>query len=153
MESLDPLLQELQLVLQREIPLCEQMGISVRAFAEGRLSMDAPLAPNTNPHRTGFAGSLNALCTVTGWGRVFLLLREHRLDAGIVIRRSDIRYLLPVETPQITANSLAIAKQDQDYFLEMLAEKGQGKIDLHVEIEDGSQTSVSFHGSYVATVP
>ncbi len=38
--------------------------------------MRLPLGPNRNHQQTAFAGSLNALCTIAGWGTVLLLLKE-----------------------------------------------------------------------------
>ena len=40
--------------------------------------MRLPLDPNRNHQQTAFAGSLNALCTIAGWGSVYLLLRGTR---------------------------------------------------------------------------
>ena len=144
-----PWLAELQATIDREIPMCPQMGIRVQAFGEEGLSMGMPLARNHNHQRTGFAGSLNALCTVAGWGSVFLLIRRHGLRGDIVIRRSAIRYLKPVSLPQIIARCLPVGSEEEQHFVEMLADKGQAKLDVTVEITDGECTAVSFHGSYV----
>jgi thioesterase domain-containing protein len=143
------LLTDLQATIEREIPLCVQMGLMVRSFQDESLIIDAPLAPNRNHRGTAFAGSLNALCTAAGWGHVVLLLRRQDLVGGVVIRRSTIRYLRPVDAPVIVARSLPVTQVAQNYFLEMFREKGQAKLDLEVEICCGGEPAVSFHGSYV----
>lgn len=143
------LLTELQATIEREIPLCAQMGLQVRSFEQECLLVEAPLEPNRNHRGTAFAGSLNALCTAAGWGHVGLLLRRKNLSGGVVIRRSSIRYLHPVDTPVIVAKSLAVSNAAESYFLEMFQEKGQAKLDLEVEISCKGETAVSFHGSYV----
>jgi thioesterase domain-containing protein len=147
-----PLLRDLQTTLEREIPMCSQMGIRVhRGGAEG-LVMRLPLGPNRNHQQTAFAGSLNALCTITGWGSVFLLLRDLNRNGNIVIRRSTIRYHQPVNTPEILAHCQPVTTESRQYFLEMLDDKKQAKLDLEVDIPSPGGPLVSFSGSYVVTL-
>ena len=146
----DPLAQ-LQSVIEREIPICQHMGIRVQSCCSNGLSMAAPLDRNRNHQRTAFAGSLNALCTVTGWGSVFLLLLQNDLQGDIVIRRSAIKYLKPVDSTQIVSHCAHAPARHRDYFVEMLRDKGQSKIELQVEIRGQEETAVSFSGSYVVS--
>jgi thioesterase domain-containing protein len=148
----EPYLAELRDVLDRGIPLLRQMDCEVESFHAGSLAMSAPLAPNTNHQQTAFAGSLFSLCAVTGWGSVFLVVRSHSLAGDIVIRRAAIRYLRPIVAPRFVARSRAILERDCDHFVEMLREKGQAKLDVRVEIEEGHESAVVFSGSYVASV-
>ena len=145
----EKLLAELQSTIEREIPMCAHMGIHVHSYSEQGLSLRAPLDRNHNHQHTAFAGSLNALCTVAGWGSVFLLLRQHDLPGDIVIRRSTIKYLHPVDAPEIIALCQAVGTADRDYFLEMLRHKGQAKLDLRVEVLAADESAVTFTGSYV----
>jgi thioesterase domain-containing protein len=144
-----PLLADLQATLEREIPMCTQMGIRVHDGGTGGLVMRLPLDRNRNHQQTAFAGSLNALCTVAGWGSVYLLLRELNRRGSIVIRRSSIKYQEPVNASEIYARCLPVNSEARQYFLEMLDDKGQAKLDLTVEISGGDGPAVSFHGSYV----
>ncbi|MEX2308318.1 MAG: YiiD C-terminal domain-containing protein [Pirellulales bacterium] len=144
-----PLLAELQAMLEREIPMCSQMGIQVHAGGPAGLVMRLPLGPNRNHQQTAFAGSLNALCTVAGWGSVYLLLRELGRSGSIVIRRSTIKYQEPVTSAEILACCQPVAADAKQYFLEMLDDKGQAKLDLVVEVAGADGPAVSFHGSYV----
>ena len=98
-----PLLNELQATLEREIPMCGQMGIRVHDGGPDGLVMRLPLQPNRNHQQTAFAGSLNAVCTIAGWGSVYLLLKELDRRGAIVIRRSSIRYQEPVTSAEIYA--------------------------------------------------
>lgn len=129
--------------------MCAQMGIEVHSHGVGGLVMRLPLDPNRNHQQTAFAGSLNALCTIAGWGTVFLLLKELGREANIVIRRSSIRYHRPVDSSEITALCLPIAAKDREFFVEMLDDKGQAKLDLAVEIPGEGRPAVAFQGSYV----
>src|SRR5262245_21939832 len=147
--ALSPLLGELQAMLEREIPMCAQMGIRVHNGESGSLIMRMPLDPNRNHQQTAFAGSLSALCTIAGWGSVFLLLRELDRGGSIVIRRGAIRYQEPVNCPEILAHCLPVSAEARQYFLEMLDDKGQAKLDVTVEVAGTDGPAVSFHGSYV----
>ncbi len=142
-------LSELQQVIESEIPMCAQMGIRVVGYDADGLTMGLPLDVNRNHQQTAFAGSLNALCTIAGWGTTYLLLRQHELPGDIVIRRSSIKYHRPVDTSAIFARCHPVSREARDYFAEMVREKGQAKLDLVVEIAGDVQPLVSFSGSYV----
>lgn len=144
-----PPLAELQGTLEREIPMCTQMGIRVHDGGVDGLVMRLPLDRNRNHQQTAFAGSLNALCTIAGWGSVYLLLRELGRRGNIVIRRSSIRYQEPVASAEILARCLPVTAEAKQYFLEMLDDKGQAKLDLTVEVTGAEGPAVSFSGSYV----
>ena len=146
---LSALLGELRSTLAREIPMTARMGIEVGDWSDHGLEVLLPLDENRNHQHTAFAGSLNALCTLAGWSTVFLVTRCHGLGGSIVIRRSAIKYLLPVATPQIRAVCRPIAAREEQHFVEMLAEKGQAKLDLDVEVSVQEELAVAFHGSYV----
>jgi thioesterase domain-containing protein len=146
-------LGELQGVLEREIPMCAQMGIKVHNGGTDGLVMRLPLNPNRNHQQTAFAGSLNALCTIAGWGSVYLLLRELGRNGNIVIRRSTIRYQEPVASSEIYARCQPVTAEARQYFLEMFGDKGQAKLDLTVEIAGSDGPAVSFSGSYVVLPP
>ncbi|MCA9236588.1 MAG: YiiD C-terminal domain-containing protein [Planctomycetales bacterium] len=133
----------------REMPITQAMGISAAAWDGRRLAVEMPLAANRNHQDSAFAGSLSALCTITGWGKVFLMLRARGLDGNIVIRRSQIRYLRPVRDATIRAASLPVAGDAAAYFFELLLNKGKSKVDVSVEIADADGPYVKFTGSYV----
>lgn len=160
-------LSELQSVLDREIPICGVMGIRVVTATEeacslspgglpARLRMAMPLDRNRNHQQTAFAGSLNSLCTIAGWGTAWLELRELvqqglAREGAIVIRRGSIKYHEPVASELITARCLTPTDAVRSHFTEMLAEKGQTKLDLEVQIpgSEPDRPAVAFKGSYV----
>jgi thioesterase domain-containing protein len=148
-DTLSPLLAELQATLEREIPMCAMMGIRVQEYGSEGLVLRCPLDRNRNPHQTAFAGSLNALCTAAGWSTAYLLLKEVQRAGNLVIRRSSIRYQLPVDSPEIVARCHPVTDVVREFFLEMLDDKGQAKLDLTVEIASDERPAVVFNGSYV----
>lgn len=131
--------------------MCVQMGIQVVDYREGGLGVTFPLTQNRNHQQTAFAGSLNALCTIAGWGTMYLLLRKLNCEGAIVIRRSTIKYHRPVESSDIVARCLPIAELAEQHFADMYLEKGQAKLDLSVAIAGPDRPLVSFSGSYVVT--
>ncbi|MEX0936587.1 MAG: YiiD C-terminal domain-containing protein [Pirellulales bacterium] len=145
----DDLLSELQTTIERQIPMCAHIGIRVHSYGEHGLTLRAPLERNRNHQQTAFAGSLNALCTVSGWGTVFLLARRHGMSGDIVIRRSAIKYLKPVECEHILATCGPVDPAAFEHFLAMFHDKGQAKIELRSEIHSGEDLAVTFIGSYV----
>jgi thioesterase domain-containing protein len=145
----DPGLIELERTLHREMPITVPMGIRAVAWQDRRLSMQMPLAANRNHQYSAFAGSLNALCTIVGWGTVFLLLHELGRKGNIVIRRGHIRYLRPVRDELIIARGLPLDPTGEAFFFELLESKGRSKIDVSAEIADAEGALASFTGSYV----
>ena len=153
------LLAQLVQTLKRQMPISTAMQIAVANWDSplcegGRLTMSIPLAPNRNHQQTAFAGSLNALCTVVGWGTMFILLGERGLSGNIVIHRSTIRYRKPVQTAKIVAGALPLPRESVDYFFELLNCKGTSKLELSVEISGQDSagqegTLVTFKGAYV----
>ncbi len=149
----DLLLVELQETIEQQIPMCAHMGIHVHSDGEQGLTVRAPLDRNRNRQQTAFAGSLNALCTIAGWGMVYLLTRRNQFFGDIVIRRSSIKYLRPVDSEQILATCSHVAPGDLAHFLDMLRNKGSAKLDLRAEIVSDEEIAVAFIGSYVVLGP
>ena len=158
------LLDRLERTLRQQMPISVAMGMAVARWDRpvrdgGRLAMWMPLAPNRNHQETAFAGSLNALCTVVGWGTMFLLLEERRWKGNIVIHRSSIRYRQPVHIKKIVACGRPLSPDAVDYFFELLENKGTSKLEIGVEVTAGGDAGgdladsttplVSFKGAYV----
>jgi thioesterase domain-containing protein len=141
--------RELQKVLHHEIPLSRQMGLTVDQYDGVCLALRAPLAPNINHKATAFAGSLTAVMTLTGWGTVWLMLREHGLRGTIVIQESSTRYLLPVSYDFIATCRVPQA-HEVERFLAGLRRRGKARLSLTVRILDGDgRVAVAFTGNYV----
>ena len=140
-------LEALQNSIDREFPLCVAMGMQVYDQDEQGLVLRAPLELNLYGHM-GFAGSLNNLCTVAGWGTVFLYLHSNQIPGSIVLRRGVIEYRQPVDSREIVARCYPIHEQQLSHFCRMYERMGQAKLDLDVEIHNAQEVAVFFHGSY-----
>lgn len=142
-------LAALATILREQIPLSTQMGVRLDRFDVEGLAVSMPLEPNRNPHQTAFAGSLNALCTIAGWGMTHLLVEQLGLSGSTVLRRSSIKYHEPVQAARVEAVCLRVADTELRHFEAMLKEKRQAKLDHVVQIAGKTRPAVLFAGSYV----
>src|SRR5438270_8171143 len=118
----------LQVTFDHEIPITGHIGIRVMSYDGECLVLSAPLEPNINHKATAFAGSLNSLVTLAGWGLIWLLLREWDIAATIVIQDSTSNYRRPV-TRDFTATCFKPATAELAYFARMLREKGRARLE------------------------
>jgi thioesterase domain-containing protein len=141
-------LQALQQTLAQEIPITQYMGITVESYDDRGLILKAPLVGNTNPKGTAFAGSINALLTLAGWGQTWLILKELDGDGDVVIQDSNIRYIRPV-----SGDFAALChKPDQENIARLeqsLRKRGKARLELSAEIYQRDVVAVEFKGRYV----
>ncbi|MEO9029120.1 MAG: YiiD C-terminal domain-containing protein [Ktedonobacteraceae bacterium] len=142
------LVQALQETFEHEIPLTQHLEMRVMSYDEHGLTLKAPLAPNINHKRTAFAGSLNAVVTLAGWGLLWLVLQELEIPAKVVIQDSTCSYLRPMSNDFSAycpkPNAAQIAKM-----AESLKKRGKARIELRVEVRNATTVAVAFTGRYV----
>ncbi len=131
------------------MPVTQRLGVRLVGFANGAARLRAPLAANINHQGTAFAGSLNAIATLSGWATVWLLLRERDIAARVVIQDSSVHYLRPVTT-DFEAQCEAPRQALVDHLVESVTRRGKGRIELHVAVHDDDGEAVAFRGRYVA---
>lgn len=146
------MLDELRRTLRTELPVTQHLGIEVLSYRDGRLVLGAPLGSNINHKGHAFAGSLNAIATLAGWGWVWLLLRQERLGGHVVIQDSSIRYARPVTT-DFRAECPAPDTEITAGFLATVRRRRRGRIALHATVGDSLGPAVSFAGRYVVHLP
>jgi thioesterase domain-containing protein len=147
-----PLLpRDWQRLLHETIPLTAFMQVAVSLLSDGRVRLDAPLAPNHNDKGTGFGGSIATLATLAGWVECQRLLDTVQCgqDVDIVVQHGETQYLAPVET-DFHALPLAGAASDTDRFLRMFQRKGVARLTVAVEVRT-DQCCARFEGDYVAS--
>ncbi len=135
--------------LATEMPVTQRLGVRLVGIQHGAVRLRAPLAANTNHAGTAFAGSLNAIATLSGWATVWLLLRERGITAQVVIQDSAVRYLRPV-TGDFEAVCTPPPHAAVAHFLESLARRGKGRIEIQAAVHDAQGEAVVFRGRYVA---
>lgn len=142
------LVQTLQETLEHEIPLTQHLELRVQSYDANGLALRAPLAPNINHKRTAFAGSLNAVVTLAGWGLLWLVLQEQEIPARVVIQDSSCSYLRPVHG-DFVAFCRKPAPEQIARLASSLKKRGKARIELNVEIRNETGVAVAFKGRYV----
>jgi thioesterase domain-containing protein len=141
-------LERLRAILRTEVPITRHLGVEVASYRSGCLTLRAPLAANLNHKGTAFAGSLNAIATLAGWGLVWLALDEAGLRGHVVIQDSTVRYLRPV-TGDFHATCGPPHDGSLSRLLESLRRRGLGRITLDTVVADAAGHAVTFSGRYV----
>ena len=142
-------MQALQATLDNEIPITRDIGIRVAHYDGEQLALAAPIERNINHKATVFAGSLNAVMTLAGWGMIWMLLKELDMTGTIVIQNSASHYKRPV-TRDFTAICHRPGVEQVRQFARTLHEKGRARLELEATIHEHEALVMSFQGRYVA---
>ena len=89
--------KELQSTWREQIPISEHMGIKLHQYTQNTIETRAPLNKNINLHGHGvaesmFAGSIYSLAMLTGWGMLYLQLKQKGMQGEIVLGEAKIQY-------------------------------------------------------------
>lgn len=97
-----------------------------------------------------FAGSIFSLATLTGWGMIFLKLKEKSLAGEIVLGDGDIHYHKPITMqPRALCNVESLEGK-----FDVLRRNKKIAVKLQVDILDGENPVAEFKGVYwVLPVP
>ena len=135
---------ELTETWQKTIPISQYMQLEIGQFDGNSLVCRAPLSPNINLHQTMFAGSIYSLATLTGWGMLYLQLRQYGLTGDQVLANASINYLRPVALQPSARCSLQHCIGD----LSALAQGKKVKQQIQVDIYSGDILAAQFFGRY-----
>ncbi|CUI17396.1 conserved hypothetical protein [Candidatus Protochlamydia naegleriophila] len=142
--------KELEAYLHKHIPLSKAMGIRVEKADPGQVILWAPFAPNINHKQTVFGGSLHALTTLACWGLVYANLKQtEEASAQIVITKSDVAYLAPVDG-DFRAECLRPADDEWQRFFNMLRLKGKARLNLMATIHHAGRLCVDYRATFAA---
>jgi len=137
-----------QQFLYEQIPITEKMRLEVIKFKPSSVKMLARLEPNYNHKHTAFAGSINSLMTLCGWGVVFANVKEFDPNSHIVIQKSNIEYLFPIEK-DFVAECKIERKEDIEKFILTFNKFSRARIKLNVYCKDENKLLSKFEGQYV----
>jgi thioesterase domain-containing protein len=141
--------QELENYLHTHIPLTQAMQVSVLKADEASLVLQAPLAPNINPHKTVFGGSVAAIATLSAWCLVYTQLERAGVKNSLVIRRSALEYERAI-VGEFTATAQFVDAAQWQVFIPSFNEKGKARIEVESLLEYNGQVAVRFKGEFVA---
>jgi len=139
--------REMEELFYDKMPITRAMGVRVEEYDGRRLVLTAPLRENANHLGTAFGGSLHALAVLSGYGLLWLELRDTESD--IVIRDSSISYDRPVRG-DLRAACVRPEEKTLDAFKRRFHHKGLARIVLTATIDDAGVTAVRFRGTFVA---
>ncbi|NMP33550.1 GNAT family N-acetyltransferase [Thalassotalea sp. M1531] len=136
--------QALTCTWHNTIPMSAAMNMKVNYFNGEQLFTSSDLAFNKNLHNTMFAGSIYTQATLTGWGWVYFLLAENKLEGDIVLANAEIKYLAPVAGAGVGFTNVALTEGD----ITTLSQKGKARIRVEVHILSGDKVAAKFIGQY-----
>lgn len=139
---------KLEEIIHEEIPITLPMAIKVVDARKDRLALSMELQPNINHKSTAFGGSLYVLCVLTGWAYLYNRLHELKMNAHIVIQKSDIDYRSPV-TSDFSASCESVDEVQIEKLVKTFSRADRARIELPVKILHAGKIAVSFHGNYV----
>jgi thioesterase domain-containing protein len=140
-------LAEVEAFLHRQIPITQAMGVRLVSYDTERLVLTAPISLNHNHLGTVFAGSLNALATLSGYAFLWLELRDK--SSHVVLRESSISFRRPV-TRDPHSVCLRPGSEELAAFRSEFTRKGKARLRLAATIEEDGAVAVRFEGTFVA---
>ena len=144
--SIDDSVAELQDTWHATIPLSKAMNIKACYFDQQKFITSCDSLFNKNLHNTMFAGSIYTLATLTGWGWMYLQLKQAKIEGDIVLAHADIKYLKP-----IAGQGYASVEQSQvQGDLSPMTNGRHGKMTIQVNVLCGDQICAIFNGQFVA---
>ena len=135
--------------LHKNIPISQAMGIKVVEALSQKVKLKAPFLNNINHKKTVFGGSLHAVATLACWSILHLHLKDEKASYQIVITKSEVDYLLPVDS-DFTAECDMCKEASWQRFLKMLHAKGKAKIQLSAKIYQKDSLCVDYIGTFAA---
>ena len=141
----------LENLIAENIPVTQHLHFRIHIDENLLPVLEVPLEPNINHLGTAFGGSLSMLCTIGGWCCMYLLLENFKLQADILIQKSKMIFLTPVENDF----SVTCELPDQsklDMFARTFRRFGKSRIPITCFVQDNKQSKAAarFQGVYAA---
>ncbi|MEA1062935.1 fatty acid biosynthesis protein FabY [Erwinia sp. HR93] len=136
---------QLQQAWYQHIPLSEKMGVRILQYTGQKFITTMPESGNQNPNNTLFAGSLFSIATLTGWGLIWLMLRERHLGGTIILADAHIRYSKPISGRPGAVADLGSLSGD----LDRLARGRKARVQLNVALYGDEVPGALFEGVFL----
>ena len=136
--------------LHSNIPLTEFMDIQAETYTPEKVVLSVPFAQNKNDKHTGFAGSISALMTVCGWSVMYANFHELLPKGNIVAQKTQLRYIAPI-TSDFRAECICNDPESKQALLDSFAERGKGKLILHIQCFCGDLLTAEMEATYYIT--
>lgn len=139
----------LQHKMYTEIPITRQMGLKIVSAGDKEILISAPLEPNINHNATVFGGTIASALLLSGWALTESRLKKWGISAHVVVMKTEIEYLLPVEG-EFTAGCFLEDERVWQEFQYKLLRKGKARIRLEGAVRVDGEVAARFTGQYVA---
>ena len=143
-------LDEITAFVHDRIPSTARLGARVELYDGASLRLAAPLGPNVNHRGTAFGGSLSALAILSGWLLLHLKLRDAGVAARLVIQRSALDYVAPVDG-DFTATAALPGAGAWDRFLRTLTRHRSARVAVPSTLSGPTGVGGRHEGTFVAT--
>jgi thioesterase domain-containing protein len=143
-------LDEITAFVHARIPSTRHLGARAEHYDGASLRLAAPLVTNVNHRGTAFGGSLSALAILSGWLLLHLKLREGELSTRLVIQRSALDYLAPVDG-DFTATATLPSPGVWERFLRTLARHRSARVRVPSTLACATGVGGRHEGTFVAT--
>jgi len=141
--------EEVTAYLHQHIPVTKGMSITASSESKAALRLYATLAPNLNHQETAFGGSIASIGILAGWTLIHLRLRNDGHRYKIVIQKSEIDFLHPIED-DFEAECPYPDESLWKPFLAGLERKGRARINLQSSVTVNQQVAAIIKGTFVA---
>jgi thioesterase domain-containing protein len=140
---------DLEQYLHRHIPISAAMGITVTAASPAVVELRAALAPNLNHRSTAFGGSVASLAVLAGWSLLRIGLDEVEPIPQIVIQRSTVEYVMPIQS-DYDAICCRPSHDTWQRFMQALTRRGRGRLRLRADVNCEGEPAGHLTGEFVA---
>jgi thioesterase domain-containing protein len=141
--------KEFENFLHEQIPITKAMSFSVLEFSSKKVRLKAKLEPNINHKSTAFGGSINSLLTICGWAMVYANIKTLDSTAHIVVHKSSINYLAPIND-DFTAECILDDENIINSFFNSYVKHKKGRLKLNVACISEEKVAAEYVGQYVA---
>ncbi|MCH9652766.1 MAG: thioesterase domain-containing protein [Planctomycetes bacterium] len=141
--------EEVTAYLHQHIPVTQAMSIRASSESSDVLRLRARLAPNLNHQETAFGGSIASIGILAGWTLIHLRLQHDEHRYKIVIQKSEMEFLLPIED-DFEAECPYPEESVWVPFHAGLDRKGRARIDLQSSVTVNNRVAAIIRGTFVA---
>ncbi|MBX3487529.1 MAG: YiiD C-terminal domain-containing protein [Candidatus Paracaedibacteraceae bacterium] len=139
----------LKAFMQNKVPVTKAMGISVVKSDDTGVEFRASIDANINDKGVAFGGSLFSVASLASWAVVDYLLKQKNVEAKIFVHTAQTKFCSPV-TQDFSVVCSQPSEVDVAKFLEMVAQKGKGRLTVKAEIHENGILAFESTATYVA---
>ncbi len=150
-KSIQDIKQHVEDFMLSKIPILQSMRAKVLELTDREFSIKAPLDPNKNHLMSAFGGSIAALATAAGWAFVVAELKKLEITANVVVVKSSIKYLHPIQHDFVACCQKGNLLQWSG-FMDKLVVTSHSKIKLCVNVICNEKVCAVLEGTFLARV-